>query len=584
MTIHKEEAKETSPLSDKPHGIKRLFRQLVPYGFCNEAKKQFGLAIPVFLSRIMVLLIIIVSSMFSGHLGKIELDSVTLASSVINIIGISIGSGMSSGCDTLMSQTYGSKNLKRVGTILQRGILILMLCCFPCWAIFINTEQVLLLFKQNPDIARLTQKYVMIFLPGLPAVFLHQLQSKYLQNQGIIWPQFFTGIAACLINVVLNTIFMYIFKLGVEGSAWANTVSQWTMALLLFLYIVGKKVYVETWGGWSTDCLQEWDIFFYLAIPSTLMLCVEWWSFEIGGFLAGLIGIVELGGQAIMLELVTLASMLPIGFGTAANIRVGIALGEGNIEQAKMSCKVVLYCTAFSCLLISSTALALRNVIGYVFTTDRDIIALLSKIVLLFAPLHLCEGTNTACSGILRGTGRQKIGAFTNVFGYYLIGIPVGISLMFLTKLGVMGLWIGMLCPMLLQTCIHIPYIFCMNWDKVGEEAKIRAGVKLVVPDSRSSKKDILKSEYGGTAMSDSSFIAIASHDMAPGEDHTKQLDLKDDLPMETTNVVGEILSTKQLIIRRGLALLLSISLLMIGIVIKLITTKKVTQDLMSLN
>ncbi|XP_018419611.1 PREDICTED: multidrug and toxin extrusion protein 2-like [Nanorana parkeri] len=436
-----------------------------------EVSRADGLT--AFLSQMMVLLVLIVSSVFCGHLGKIELDSAMLASAVINITGISIGSGLSYRCDTLMSQTYGSKNLKRVGTILQRGILILMLCCFPCWAILINTEQILLLCKQNPDIARLTQKYVMIFLPGLPAVFLRQLQSKYLYIQGIIWPQFFTGVAANIINAVVNAIFIYVLKMGIEGSAWANTISQWTMSLLLFMYTVVKKVHVETWGGWSKDCLQEWDIFLRLAIPSMLMVCIEWWSLEIGSFFTGLISVVELGGQVIMLQLLTLAIMLPIGFGTAANVRIGNALGAGDIEQAIKSCKVVLCCTAIGCLLISSIALALKNVIGYMFTTDRDIVDLVSKLMLLFAPLHLFGGTTVTCCGILRGMGKQKIGAITNIFGYYFIGIPVGLSLMFPAKLGVIGLWIGMFCPLMLQICIYIPYIFCINWYKVGEEVHI---------------------------------------------------------------------------------------------------------------
>lgn len=51
-------------------------------------------------------------------------------------------------------QTYGSGNLKRVGVILQRGILILSLACFPCWAILINTEPLLLAVKQSPEVAR----------------------------------------------------------------------------------------------------------------------------------------------------------------------------------------------------------------------------------------------------------------------------------------------------------------------------------------------------------------------------------------------------------------------------------------------
>lgn len=51
-------------------------------------------------------------------------------------------------------QTYGSKNLLRVGVILQRATLIVLLCCFPCCAILINIEQLLLLVRQDPEVSR----------------------------------------------------------------------------------------------------------------------------------------------------------------------------------------------------------------------------------------------------------------------------------------------------------------------------------------------------------------------------------------------------------------------------------------------
>lgn len=43
------------------------------------------------------------------------------------------------------------------------------------------------------------------------------------------------------------------------------------------------------------------------------------------------------------------------------------------------------------------------------------------------------------CGGVLRGTGNQKVGAIVNAIGYYVIGLPIGISLMFVAKLGVIG-------------------------------------------------------------------------------------------------------------------------------------------------
>ncbi|XP_071992357.1 multidrug and toxin extrusion protein 2-like isoform X2 [Engystomops pustulosus] len=530
----------------------------------------------------MVFLINIVSSIFCGHLGKIELDSVTLAVAVINVTGISVGSGLASACDTLMSQTYGGQNVKRVGIILQRGILILLLCCFPCWAIFINTEQVLLLCRQNPDVARLTQKYVMVFIPALPVVFLYQLQTRYLQSQGIIWPQVITGFAVNLFNVAVNAIFMYGLKLGVVGSAWANTISQFAMSGLLFVYIIWKKLHLLTWGGWSKDCLQEWGTFIGLAIPSMLMVCIEWWSFEIGGFLAGLISVVELGAQAIMLELATAAYMISVGFSVAASVRIGNALGAGNVEHAKTSCKVALLCIVFCSVLTGSLLAGLKDVIAYIFTTDREIVSLVSRLMLIFAPFHICDAIAGTCAGILRGSGKQKIGAVTNAVGYYLVGLPIGISLMFAVKLGVIGLWSGMIFPVFLQASFFMVYTLRMNWDKACQEAQVRAGVKKedeepTVPQMETSSTGFDVSKNGAittvyTAVDQSVTTGAAILPDSPfSENYSEHLVLQED-PLETSTVVGKILSTKQLLLRRGLVVSVAVMVLVIGVIIKVFT------------
>lgn len=52
----------------------------------------------------------------------------------------------------------------RVGVILQRAILILLLACFPCWAILVNTEPILLAVRQEPEVARsaVSQLYLLL--------------------------------------------------------------------------------------------------------------------------------------------------------------------------------------------------------------------------------------------------------------------------------------------------------------------------------------------------------------------------------------------------------------------------------------
>lgn len=103
-----------------------------------------------------------------------------------------------------------------------------------------------------------------------------------------------------------------------------------------------------------------------------LMHCLEWWLYEIAGFLAGIISEVELAAQSVMYQLALTAYVvtpsprrtpdagggaysllsqflpalqIPLGFSAAASVRVGNALGAGNTERAKLSSKVSLIFT-----------------------------------------------------------------------------------------------------------------------------------------------------------------------------------------------------------------------------------------------
>nr|XP_012603397.1 multidrug and toxin extrusion protein 1-like isoform X3 [Microcebus murinus] len=524
------------------------------------------LASRTFLAQLMLFLISFISSVFCGHLGKLELDAVTLAIAVINITGISVGFGLSSACDTLISQTFGSRNLKHVGVVLQRGALVLLLCCFPCWALFLNTQHILLLFRQDPDVSRLTQTYVTVFIPALPATFLYTLQVKYLLNQGIVLPQIVTGVAANLVNALANYVFLHQLHLGVTGSALANVISQFTLALLLFLYILGKKLHQATWGGWSLECLRDWASFLHLAIPSMLMLCIEWWAYEVGSFLSGILGMVELGAQSIVYELATIVYMIPSGFSMAASVRVGNALGAGNIHQARTSTAVALLITELFAVTFCVLLLGCKDLVGYIFTTDQDIIDLVAQVVPIYAISHLFEALACTCGGILRGSGNQKVGAIVNAIGYYVVGLPVGIALMFATKLGVIGLWSGIIICVVSQAVCFLGFIVRLNWEKACQQAQVHANLKVNVAQNGSSALSPDALHPGGPEDQE----GILMEDV--GKKGQTQLDQQahQEEPLPACPKGSTRLSWTQLGLQRGLLLLGVILVLLVGIFVRL--------------
>ncbi|KTF81634.1 hypothetical protein cypCar_00016542, partial [Cyprinus carpio] len=469
---------------------------------------------------------------------------------VISVMGIGIGYGLSAACDTLISQAFGAGNLHLVGVITQKAILILLLACLPCCAFLINTESILVLVGQSPEVARVSQLYVNIFLPGLPAAFVFIIEAKYLQNQGIVWPLVITGVVANLLNALINYIFLFVLDMGVPGSAAANTISQYSLAIILFIYIRCKGLHKDTWPGWSMDCLQEWDSFIHLAIPSMLMMCAEWWTYEIGGLLSGLISEVELGAQSVVYGLANIAYMFPIGFSVAGNVRVGNAMGAGDVAQAKLSAKLSMICAVSVAVVLATVFGSSRNVIAYIFTNDKDITMRVATVMVLFAPFHLLDATAAASGNIVKGLGKQKIGAVCNLVGYYAVGFPIGISLMFAAKWGILGLWTGLLISVFLQSVFLIALLFKLNWKKASEEAQIRAGVLTRGADDGAQ-------EDGG---------------YTEGCDANNATDMDGLVNEETEELVATVrvqLPLSVLVLRRGLALATMLMLLAAGLSVK---------------
>ncbi|XP_041919857.1 solute carrier family 47 member 4 isoform X3 [Alosa sapidissima] len=526
-------------------------RRWVPLAIREELYYILRMTGPLMLYRVLNFLTPFFVTMFCGRLGNTVLAGYAMASVIISVSTLATGGGLILACNTLVSQTFGARNLLRVGVILQRSVLILLLFCLPCWALLVNSQAILLVLGQDPEVARIAQIYVIAVLPAVPAIFLHLLLVAYLQNQGVILPQVYMSAVAAVGTLLINYILVSWLDLGVPGSAAANSVAQIISCILLLSYIIWRKLHVKTWDGWTMECLQEWGSFMRLAIPSAFMFCLEWWVYEFGGFFAGMLSEDELAAQHVVMMLGFLNYMIPLSIQGAACVRVGNALGAGDTNGAIRTSKICLALTAvfavFQGVILAST----KSVIGFIFTSDEKIAKLVSGVLNVYCFSQFLDGLVCVSMGILLGAGRQRIAAVANLFGYYCIGLPVGIALMFTAGLRVAGFWLGLLICVCVQVTFFLTVIFKMNWKIITKEAVARAGVNVYA--DLMPRPEQLPLENNRETENGHGSVVLQEVQKAHGSERRQP---------------AALLSPSQLLLRRGLSVLILLLILCVGVTV----------------
>ncbi|KAM3386540.1 hypothetical protein ACQJBY_009861 [Aegilops geniculata] len=153
-----------------------------------EVKKQLYLAGPLIVGSLLQNVVQMISVMFVGHLGELDLSSASIATSFAGVTGFSLLAGMSSSLDTLCGQAFGAKQYHLLGIYKQRAILVLTPLSVVVAVIWAYTGQILLFFGQDPEIAMGAGSYIRWMIPALFVYGPLQCHVRFLQTQNIVLP------------------------------------------------------------------------------------------------------------------------------------------------------------------------------------------------------------------------------------------------------------------------------------------------------------------------------------------------------------------------------------------------------------
>ncbi|XP_075634181.1 protein DETOXIFICATION 14-like isoform X2 [Castanea sativa] len=257
--------------------------------FTEELKRLGSLAGPMVAVALSQYMLLIISMMMVGHLGELALSSTAIAISLSGVTGFSLLLGMASALETLCGQAYGAQQYQKIGIQTYTAIFSLILVCFPLSLIWIYMGKLLIFIGQDPLISREAGKFTIWLVPALFAYATLQPLVRYFQTQSLVKPMLISTCAILCFHIPLC--WALVFKSGLEnlGAALAICISYWLNVILLGLYMNYSPACTKTRVPLSMDLFQGIGEFFRFAIPSAIMICLEWWSFELLILLSGLL-------------------------------------------------------------------------------------------------------------------------------------------------------------------------------------------------------------------------------------------------------------------------------------------------------
>ncbi|TFK69093.1 MOP flippase [Pluteus cervinus] len=418
-------------------------------------------SIPVILSYILQNSIQTTSVVIAGRLGPDELsvaafsmmlafkDDPTVPS--VTPTGWCVALGGTTALDTLGSQAFtGGARPTDLSVHFQRCVLILWILLIPVGVLWSFSERILLALHQPPFLCRDVQRFLRLMVFGAPGYVGFESLKKYLQCQGIMGASTLVLAVVFPINIALNVYLIHNTPLGLLGSPVALSITYWLMFALLGLLTCLNPAHKRnaTWGGFNMKIVldpRSCYEFLKLALPGILMVGTEWAAFELVALASGLLGPVPLAAQSVIMTTDQILNTIPFGIGVAASTRVGNLIGSRSVLGAKYASHASAVLSVIVGFIVMGLMMAFKDVYGYLFSDDRDVVKLVSQVMPLVASFQVADGLAGSCGGVLRGQGRQHLGAFFNIVAYYVLALPIGATLAFhsRTHLGLQGLWIG---------------------------------------------------------------------------------------------------------------------------------------------
>ncbi|HVC45671.1 MAG TPA: MATE family efflux transporter [Terracidiphilus sp.] len=414
-----------------------------------ELRAMVALAVPVVLSELGWMAQGVVDTIMVGRMGPVAIGAVALGNAVYYTPAL-FGFGLLLGLDTLVSQAYGRQDHDECHRWLAQGVYLACIATVPLMLLVFAASFAFGHFGINSAVATPAGSYLRLLNWGTLPLLLYGGTRRYLQAVGEVRVIVVTYVFANLLNWGGNWVLIYghwgFPAMGVRGSALSTCIARLGMAvfMLVFAWRYERKRGHPLFRRWAGPSLQRLRRLVRLGAPAAGQILLEVGAWSLATISAGWLTPVALATHQIALNYASVSYMVPFGISSAAAVTVGQAIGAGDPEKARRAGWLALGLGTSFMVMAAFTFFIAPGPLIRLYTSDPRVLAVGPSLLGLAAVFQIFDGIQTVSTGALRGLGETRIPMLANFVGYWILGLPLGLTLCFALRWGIYGLWIGL--------------------------------------------------------------------------------------------------------------------------------------------
>ena len=351
------------------------------------------------------------------YVGTKALAAVGTTGSVISLI-VGFFVGIASGATVLISQYYGAGDEEMVSKAVHTAIAFSLVSGFLIMVIGITTARPIMQAMNVPaDIIGDSVLYMTVYYSGIIGNLIYNIGTGILRAVGDSKRPLYILIVCCLVNIVLDLVFVLVFHWAVFGVAFATILSQLVSAVLIVVCLMRTKdlyrLTVRRIRFYKLELKEIIRIGLPTGMESVLYSISNMlMQAAINGFSTAAIAAWSAIGKvdAVMW-------MVMQAFGISISTFVGQNFGARQYDRVKKGVRVGTAMNFGGILVISVIIYAFCPFFLRIFTSDAEVVTLGTGFLRIFAPAYVFYVFINALSASIRGCGESVQPMIVTVFG-----------------------------------------------------------------------------------------------------------------------------------------------------------------------